>query len=196
MSADDRPLDPARVDRAQAPAAARRRWLSFTAIAAAAGTLGAWTAWQRYAPGPADAEASTLLLALNLPDANGQAVALDQWRGRPLVVNFWATWCAPCIEEMPELSELQQHYKASGLQILGIGIDSPDNIRQFSKDRPVAYPLLIAGAGGSELARRFGNQSGGLPYTVVVDRSGQITSTIIGRFKLARLRDAIDSVTT
>ena len=115
-------------------------------------------------------------------------------RGRPLVVNFWATWCAPCIEEMPELSAFQQQYASAGLQILGIGIDSPDNILQFSKERPVVYPLLMAGAGGSELSRRFGNKAGGLPYTVVLDRKGRVTARMIGRFRTAELRSAIEAV--
>jgi thiol-disulfide isomerase/thioredoxin len=181
------------VQGAGAPAP-RRRLLTYGAVAVAAGAIGAWTAWHRLAPDEGDAEASKLLLALELPAADGQPVAIGQWRGRPLVVNFWATWCAPCIEEMPELSELQGIYETAGLQILGLGVDSPDNIRRFSRERPVDYPLLIAGAGGSELARRFGNQSGGLPYTVVVDRSGRITSRILGRFDLAELREAIDSV--
>lgn len=174
------------------PAVSRRRF-ALGSVAVAAGGLGAWTAWRRYAPDRPDDDAVSLLLALNLPDAQGQPVALERWRGRPLVVNFWATWCPPCVEEMPELSALQTQFEASGLQILGIGIDSPDNIRQFSQTRPVVYPLLVAGAGGSELSRRFGNRSGGLPYTVVIDRRGRVTSRIIGRFKLADLRNAIES---
>lgn len=176
------------------PAVSRRRFAIGT-VAVAAGGLGAWTAWRRYAPDRPDDDAVSLLLALNLPDAQGQPVALERWRGQPLVVNFWATWCPPCVEEMPELSALQTQFQASGLQILGIGVDSPDNIRQFSEARPVVYPLLIAGAGGSELSRRFGNRSGGLPYTVVIDRRGRVTNRIIGRFKLDDLRNAIESVT-
>lgn len=173
---------------------ARRRWLALATTAAVAGGLGAWTAWRRHAPGePAD-EAAELLFALNLPDAQGAATGLGQWRGRPLVVNFWATWCPPCVEEMPELSELQTRFQDRGLQILGLGVDSPDNIRKFSVDRPVVYPLLIAGAGGSELARRFGNRSGGLPYTVIIDRNGKITRRIIGRFRYDDLRDSIEAI--
>jgi thiol-disulfide isomerase/thioredoxin len=171
-----------------------RRRLLFGAAAVAAGGLGAAVAWRRYAPDSGEAEAAHLLMALELPDTEGAPVALAQWRGRPIVVNFWATWCAPCVEEMPELSELQRQYEGGGLQVLGLGVDSPDNIRKFARERPVDYPLLIAGAGGSELARRFGNQSGGLPYTVVVDRSGRVVSRIIGRFDLAGLRESIESV--
>lgn len=173
---------------------ARRNWLALAAAGAAAGGLGAWSAWRHYSPDTPEAGATDLLFALNLPGTDDPAIDLGRWRGQPLVVNFWATWCAPCVEEMPELSELQQQYQAKGLQILGIGIDSPENIRKFSEQRPVVYPLLIAGAGGSELSRRFGNSSGGLPYTVVIDRSGRVQTRIIGRFKLDQLRGAIESV--
>jgi len=173
---------------------ARRRWLAFGTVAAVAGGLGAWTAWRRYAPGEAEIDATHLLFALNLPDAQGAPVDVGRWRGRPLVVNFWATWCPPCVEEMPELSELHTKYEKSGLQVLGLGVDSPDNIRKFSVERPVSYPLLVAGAGGSELSRRFGNRAGGLPYTVVVDRSGRVTRRIVGRFRYQELRDAIEAV--
>lgn len=173
---------------------ARRRWLAFGTVAAVAGGLGAWTAWRRYAPDEGEIDAAQLLFALNLPDAQGFATGLDQLRGKPLVVNFWATWCPPCVEEMPELSELHQKYRDRGLQVVGLGVDSPDNIRKFSEQRPVAYPLLVAGAGGSELSRRFGNRAGGLPYTVVIDRSGRVTRRIIGRFKYQDLRDAIEAV--
>ncbi len=175
-------------------ASRRRRWLAYGALAAGAGGLGTWSAWRRLAPHPAEHDAAALLFALNLPGVNGEPVTVSQWRGQPMVVNFWATWCAPCIEEMPELSALQQQFAPDRLQVVGIGIDSPENIERFSQARPVAYPLLVSGAGGSELSRRFGNDAGGLPYTVVIDRSGRVTQRIIGRFKLEHLREAIQAV--
>ena len=92
---------------------------------------------------------------------------------------------------MPELSEMQDDYGERGLQILGIGIDSDDNIRRFADKMPMSYPLLVAGAGGRELTRRFGNPSGALPYTAVVDRDGRIRHRILGRFDNADLRAAI-----
>lgn len=172
----------------------RRRWLAFATVAAVAGGLGAWTAWRRHAPGEGEIDAAELLFALNLPDAQGFATGLAQLRGKPLVVNFWATWCPPCVEEMPELDGLYREFEPKGLQVLGLGVDSPENIRKFVEQRPVAYPLLVAGAGGSELSRRFGNRAGGLPYTVVIDRSGRVTRRIVGRFRRQDLRDAIEAV--
>jgi thiol-disulfide isomerase/thioredoxin len=130
-------------------ASPRRRWLAYGAQAVGAGAQGARTPRQRRSPSEAEDHAAELLFALNLPGADGQAVSIGKWRGQPVVVNFWATWCPPCIEEMPELSALQQQFEGRGVQILGIGIDSPDSIQRISQTRPVAYPLLVSGAGGS-----------------------------------------------
>lgn len=169
----------------------RRVWVAGAALALGFGGFGAWVASRRYRLASADHSAVDLLLELTLPDALGHEVRLSEWRGRPLVVNFWATWCPPCVGEMPELSQMQDDYAAHGLQIIGIGIDSEQNIREFSTKRPVSYPLLVAGVGGTELTRRFGNTSGSLPFTAVVDREGRIRHRILGRFDNAALRAEI-----
>ena len=169
----------------------RRLWVSAAALALGFGGFGAWVAARRYRLDTADHSAVDLLFELTMPDAQGRDVQLAAWRGRPLVVNFWATWCPPCVGEMPELSEMQRDFADRGLQILGIGIDSDRNIRQFAEKMPMSYPLLVAGAGGSELTRRFGNPSGSLPFTAVVDREGRIRHRILGRFDNADLRASI-----
>ncbi len=171
--------------------AGRRVWMASAALALGFGGFGAWVASRRYRLDRADHSAVDLLLGLTMPDAQGRPVDLGEWRGRPLVVNFWATWCPPCIGEMPELSEMQRDYGSRGLQILGIGVDSDRNIREFAAKTPMHYPLLVAGAGGTELTRRFGNQSGSLPFTAVVDREGRIRRRILGRFDNAELRSEI-----
>jgi peroxiredoxin len=172
----------------------RRRWLGYGLIGAIAGGFGAWAAWQRLAPVREDTDATALLFSLNLPDHQGNPVDFSRWRGTPLVVNFWATWCPPCIEEMPDLERLYSRFKGQGLEIIAIGIDSPDNIRQFALKYKFSYPLLTAGAGGAELARRFGNRAGGLPYTLVIDRKGVVTRRILGRFNTSALRADIEAV--
>jgi peroxiredoxin len=172
----------------------RRRWLGYAAIGAIAGGVGAWTAWQRLAPRQEDIDATRLLFSLNLPDHQGIPIDFARWQGSPLVVNFWATWCPPCIEEMPDLERLHARFKNQGLQIIAIGVDSPDNIRQFALKYNFSYPLLIAGAGGAELARRFGNRAGGLPYTLVIDRKGVVTRRILGRFNTSALQAEIEAV--
>lgn len=169
----------------------RRRWLGLGALALGFGGFGAWMATRRHSLGSADAAAIDLLHGLTLPDASGRPLALASLRGRPTLVNFWATWCPPCVEEMPELSSFDGEFRARGLQIVGIGIDSAPNIREFSNKTPMSYPLLVAGASGLELVRRFGNTSGALPFTVVIDAGGRVTSRTLGRFRAAELRGAI-----
>lgn len=172
----------------------RRSWLGLGALALGFGGFGAWTASRRYAIGDADDAAIELLYRLTLPDAEGRPVALDTLRRQPAVLNFWATWCPPCVEEMPELSGIGEEFRARQLQVIGIGIDSASNIGEFSRKTPMRYPLLVAGNSGLELVRRLGNTAGALPFTVVVARDGTVTWRTLGRFKTAELRAAIDRV--
>lgn len=137
---------------------------------------------------PAAQGAVSALYAQQLPDAKGVTQALSQWKGKVMVVNFWAPWCAPCVEEMPELSALQTEHAAKNLQVIGIGIDSAKNIAQFEKTLKIAYPLYVAGMDGTELARQFGNTAGGLPYTVLISADGQVKKTYVGRLRFAQLR--------
>ncbi|HLS57406.1 MAG TPA: TlpA disulfide reductase family protein [Zeimonas sp.] len=169
----------------------RRHWLALGVAALSFGGLGAWVASRRYALGDADSAAVALLHGLTLPDAAGQPMSLAALRGQPTVVNFWATWCPPCVEEMPELSGLAAEFRERGVRIVGIGIDSAPNIRQFSEKTPVSYPLLVAGTSGLELVRRLGNTAGALPFTIVVAPDGRVAWRTLGRFKAPELRAAI-----
>lgn len=123
------------------------------------------------------------LFSLQLPDSEGQMQALSQWRGKPLVLNFWASWCTPCVKEMPELSKLQKDFAGRGVQVLGIGIDSAQAIKEFKQKQEISYPLLVSGIEGSELARALGNQAGGLPFTVLIGADGKIHKTYLGILK-------------
>lgn len=118
------------------------------------------------------------LYTATLPDLAGQPVALAYLKGRPIVANFWATWCAPCVEEMPHLDALSQTFK--NIQFVGIGIDTAANINQFVTKIPVSYPLFVAGHAGISLVRELGNTAGGLPFTVLLDAEGHIFDTILG----------------
>jgi thiol-disulfide isomerase/thioredoxin len=150
------------------------------------------------AAAPAPAGPAQALFAQTLPDAAGKQQALAQWRGKALLVNFWAPWCAPCVQEMPELSALQQEFAggAAGkaLQIIGVGIDSPSNIAQFAAKLNVAYPLYVAGMAGTDLMRLFDNNAGSLPYTVLIGADGQIKKTYLGRLKFEQLRADLKSM--
>ncbi len=136
------------------------------------------------APGPV-----ATLFSQRYPDAQGVEHALSQWKGKTLIVNFWAPWCAPCVEEMPELAELHTEKVGANLQVIGIGIDSAKNIAEFNNKLKVSYPLYVGGMGGTELSRAFGNNAGGLPYTVLIGPDGQVKKTYLGRLKFKQLRD-------
>jgi thiol-disulfide isomerase/thioredoxin len=142
--------------------------------------------------GRADLEQSSAaaLMGLALPDVDGREQRLDQWKGKVLVVNFWATWCEPCREEMPEFVKAQAASGAKGLQFVGIAIDSPDKIRQFSQELKVNYPSLVGGYGALELSKTLGNKIAALPFTLIVDREGRIAYTQMGPLKPGKL-DAI-----
>ncbi|MFZ6691199.1 TlpA disulfide reductase family protein [Undibacterium sp. SXout20W] len=128
------------------------------------------------------------LLARTLPDSAARPQALSQWKNHFLVVNFWATWCSPCVQEMPELSALQKEFQGKSVQIIGLGIDSPSNIADFAKKYEISYPLYVAGLDGSELSRQMGNQAGGLPFTVLINGNGKVVKTYLGRLKMGELR--------
>jgi thiol-disulfide isomerase/thioredoxin len=148
--------------------------------------------WQAGEP-PADSAATDALFAQTMNDPHGQPLPLAQWKGKALVVNFWATWCPPCVEEMPELSALQTMLPAN-MQIIGIGIDSAENIAEFAKKYQISYPLYIGGIQASELSRQLGNQAGGLPFTVLIGADGKAKKTYLGRLKMEELRKDLNAL--
>lgn len=138
--------------------------------------------------GPLGAKDASALLGIALPDPAGKEEALGQWKGKVLVINFWATWCTPCREEMPEFVAAQRELGDRGLQFVGIAIDEPDKVRQYAKEIGLNYPALIGGYGAIELSRTLGNRVGALPFTVILDRSGRIVHTQLGPLRDAKLR--------
>jgi thiol-disulfide isomerase/thioredoxin len=172
------------VNAATRPAAARRALVALAAVVALA--LGAALAWWLRAPADPPRDASTLL-AIALPDVDGVSQPLVQWRGKLLIVNFWATWCAPCREEMPMFVKAQREHAGRGLQFVGIAIDEPAKVRQFARELDLNYPSLVGGYGAMELSKTLGNSVMALPFTVVVDRAGRIVHTQLGPLKPAVL---------
>jgi len=154
--------------------------LSFAAI-------GAYFGHRETEPPAADTSAVDKLLSQTMNDATGKPQSLSQWKNKALVVNFWATWCAPCVEEMPELSSLQAEV-APRIQVIGIGIDSPSNIAEYAEKYKIRYPLYVGGMESTMLARQLGNHAGGLPFTVVIGRNGKLQKTYLGRLKMNKLR--------
>ena len=117
-------------------------------------------------------------MGFDRPD--GGQLAMASLRGQPLVLNFWATWCPPCIREMPEIDRFHGDFAPRGWQVLGLAIDRPQPVREFLARSPVAYTIAMAGFDGTELTRRLGNANGGLPFTVVFDQEGLIAHHKLG----------------
>ena len=145
----------------------RRQWLVGGVAVAAAGA--GLVLSRRRSPPPDDG-----LWSLHFPTPDGGDLAMASFRGRPLVLNFWATWCPPCVREMPVLDRFGKDWADRGWQVLGLAIDNAAAVREFLRRTPVAFPIGLAGFDGTALARSLGNQTGGLPYTVVFDAAGEI----------------------
>jgi thiol-disulfide isomerase/thioredoxin len=158
--------------------ASRRRWLISGSVAAAgvAGGVAAYW-WRRRAQRDPAAEA---FWALTLDTPAQTPLAMATLQGRPLVLNFWATWCPPCVREMPALDRFYRDHRARGWQVLGLAADNAAAVREFLARTPVAFPIALAGFEGIDLSRRLGNPSGGLPFTVVFGRDGRLHHRHIG----------------
>ncbi|KVE39752.1 TlpA family protein disulfide reductase [Burkholderia sp. TSV86] len=181
----------------------------FTAVAvaaiAAAGGLAAGH-WWRGSAGNEDAQAATpsvnaapgapvdALWAASFPGVDGKSHALAAYKGKNTVVNFWASWCGPCVAEMPELVSLSHEYAKKDIHFVGIGVDSEQNVKNFLKKVPVDYPIFVSGYTGADLARNFGNTAGALPFTVVIDASGKIRMTKLGQIHVDELRRLLDTL--
>lgn len=132
------------------------------------------------------------LLGTSFTDlSNNQPRRLAEWADRLLVCNFWATWCPPCIEEIPILIGVRQKHVGSGVEVVGIGIDQAAKMRNFAAKFNIPYPILIAGPEAIGLTKRLGNRAGGLPYTVVVDRHGRLAYQRIGAFRDGELEEVL-----
>jgi peroxiredoxin len=127
--------------------------------------------------------AASMLYATTLPDTDGREQSLSQWRGKTLVVNYWATWCKPCLEEMPMFSMLHKRYATRGVQFVGIAADDADKVREFARQSPVSYPLLVGGEGAIRLTRDFGNGPLAVPFTLVLDPEGRVRAAVLGRME-------------
>jgi thiol-disulfide isomerase/thioredoxin len=145
-------------------------------LAAAAGLVVS----RQHHPQEGPAPGAELFYQQSLRDAAGTTHAMSEHRGKVVVVNFWATWCVPCVKEIPAFSKV--HAAAAGrVAFVGLGIDSPDNIKAFTDRFHPSYPLLAAGVSGSDVARAFGDDAGALPFTVVLDGAGRVVAQHLGQ---------------
>lgn len=164
--------------------------LGFSALAAGALVQGWRLGWFS---NPEDEAVNTLLRGPYGPyaDPAGEPLALDNLQGKVLVVNYWATWCAPCREEIPLFVRIQGEFADKSVQFVGISIDQPDKIREFAQEFKINYPLAVAGIEAIETSRRIGNKAGVLPYTVIINRSGRVAARMLGAISETRLRQAL-----
>ena len=170
----------------------KHRWPLFMAVAIGAAALGFFFGQtQPEPPPPATTAAAEALRGLALVTPEGKPASLAQWSGKVQVINFWATWCPPCREEMPEFSRMQEKLADKGVQFVGIGIDTPDNIINFRKATPVSYPLLMGSYETLKLTVALGNASSALPFTVILDRKGNIAHRKTGKLSETQLEQLL-----
>jgi len=150
-------------------------------VAVAACALGAGVAWWRLAPREVHPPAVAAFWASRFEGPDGEPVVMDRFLGQPLLVNFWATWCPPCVEELPMLKAFQAEHGGRGWQVLGLAVDQVGPVRQFLQKLPLNFPVGMAGLAGTELSRGLGNLGGGLPYSLVFDRSGAVQHQKVGK---------------
>lgn len=163
------------------PLAARRRRFMLAGLAGlaagGAGLYAARTTEPAFAPDSAEGQ----LWRLELLGMENQTVRLSAFRDKPLLLNFWATWCPPCVEELPLLSTFFKQNRTNGWQVLGIAVDQKDPVKRFLAQAPLPFGVVLAGLPGLQISRQLGNLSGGLPFTVVFSSDGRIAHRKMGR---------------
>ncbi|HEX7867935.1 MAG TPA: TlpA disulfide reductase family protein [Variovorax sp.] len=163
-----------------------RRGMLYAGVAsaaAAAGLAGAW--WKER--GSSSAGGGEMLDAAfwtqSFERPEGGNLVLSSLRGKPLLLNFWATWCPPCVEEMPMIDAFFRENGAKGWQVVGLAIDQPSAVRKFLQRTPVTYPTGLAGLQGTELVKNLGNTGGGLPFTLVLNADGSVAARKMGKLE-------------
>jgi len=169
------------------------RIVFFALTAGLALTAGFWMN-PSHRGGAPDSRNVAQLMAASLPDMDGKSQALAQWRGKVMVVNFWATWCLPCLEEIPEFVRMQDRLGNRGLQFVGIAVDDVAKVREFADKYHMNYPILIGQMDAIEFTRLAGNERGGLPFTIIMDRKGRLIGTELGGLNEQELTAIIQPV--
>ena len=172
---------------AEASSTNRRRWL-LGLVAGAAALGGAGVAWRNYQPQAITQNAESGLWESQFATTDGGMLSMASLRGKPLLLNFWATWCPPCIEELPLLNAFYRENVAKGWQVLGLAVDQLGPVKQFLAQAPVSFPVALAGLAGVEVSKALGNVAGGLPFTVVLKSDGTVAHRKMGKITPDNLR--------
>jgi thiol-disulfide isomerase/thioredoxin len=136
------------------------------------------------------------LFAVTFADTKGERHALAEFQGKVVVVNFWATWCVPCREEMPAFARLHDRWRTRGVQFVGLADDDPAKVERFGRELGIPYPLWVGSESAAALSRRLGNRLGALPHTVVIDGSGRPVLQKVGPYTEAELDDKLRLITS
>lgn len=155
----------------------RHFWMAGVAAAAA----GVAVAWWRFRPGPVLDGAEQAFWDSAFSDLKGEVFPMSRLRGKPLLLNFWATWCPPCVEELPLLDRFYQDQQARGWQVLGLAVDQAAPVARFLERLPLSFPVALAGFAGTDLSRSLGNPSGALPFSVVFGADGAVLHRKLGK---------------
>ena len=181
-----------KTDTSSTASSSRRRWLGWTLASVAAGAAGV-AGWRQFGPRQAPVPEAVagvperwLTHEFAQPGQIGTRT-LESFQGKPLLFNLWATWCPPCVEELPLLSAFYSENKANGWHLLGLAVDKPAPVTQFLARTPVSFPVALAGLEGTELSRTLGNNVGALPFSVLFDADGRIHQRKIGQLDAAEL---------
>ena len=167
-------------DPAENAARTRRRWL-IGAVAGVAALGGIGLGWRKYQPQAMSPTAESELWPLEFATPDGRLLRMAALRGKPVLLNFWATWCPPCVEELPLVSRFYQENSAKGWQVMGLAVDQLEPVQRFLVRAPVTFPVAMAGMPGIEISRSLGNLSGSLPFTVVLGSDGRVAHRKMGK---------------
>ena len=181
-------IENTQLEAASAPTSApnRRAWM-VGGLSVAAGLAGALVAWQKFEPHAVMDEAVLNFWMQSFERPEGGTLLMQEFQGKPLLINFWATWCPPCIEELPLIDAFYNRNKSKSLQVIGLAVDQPSTVRRYLTQKPLSFPVGLAGFNGTELGRTLGNAQSVLPFSVIFDAKGRLLAQKAGKLEQADL---------